>query len=212
MMYLEENAITPMASPFPSINRHTLTPSRCFLLYVGICILLAINLRAYYLCSCTSVEVSQTDLASATDRLYMERRPLVITDRVADHVDMIRRSALRLLHVRALAPIPLMGMRKIRVRVRGGKEVGKERREALLVASARFTLLYQSHSDSTLIHVHHPSNDAGVTIVLRRHQTLVLPPRWRFACPDGVLAHELHDCVSLTLRSLGLTQRLSTDG
>lgn len=201
-MDLKHNT-TPIATP--ALNT-------VFLVCVGVGVLFAVNLRAYYLCPCASVEVVQTDLASATDRVFMERRPLVITDRVADHRDMIQRSALRLLHVRALPPVPLMGARKIHVRVKGSRNSKlQQSQDVLLVASARFTLLYQSHSDSTQIRVHHPSNDSGVMIVLRRHQTLVLPPRWRFACPDGALAHELHDCMSLTLRLLGVTRKLSTE-
>ncbi|MEW5315172.1 MAG: hypothetical protein WDW38_006618 [Sanguina aurantia] len=167
------------------------------MLVIVVGILLCINLRVYYLCPFAHIEVAQTDLASATDLVLMERRPLVIVDRIADHLEMIRMSALRLLHVRASPPVPLMGMRRV-----GGKD-------ALHRATARFTLIYQAHSESTVVEVHHPSTSAGVVIVLRRHQTLVLPPRWRYVCPNGALVHELHDSVSLALRLVGATHRPS---
>lgn len=157
--------------------------------YTVVAMLLVINLRAYYLCPCPSIEVAQTNLGSATDAVLMERRPLVIVDRVADHAGMVRRSAFRLLHVRSGRPVVLAHNRLQR-------------------ASARFTLVYQSHSEATQVELRHPSTESGVMIVLRQHQTLVLPPRWRFACPEGALAHELHDCVSLMLRLVGVTRKL----
>lgn len=192
----------------------TKAPTIALAASILLCVLLAINLRVYYICPCLSIEVAQTDLASATDIVFMERRPLVIVDRVADHLEMINQSSLRLLHIRASPPVPLIGMGKVNVRAsRKNKQIDQkvgQVKEILHCTSARYTLIYQSHSETTHVQVHHPYNDSGVMIILRRHQTLILPPHWRFVCPEGALAHELHDTISLTLRLMGVTRRLTT--
>lgn len=145
---------------------------------------------AYYHYPLEWIQVAQTGLSTATDSLLLEKRPLVIVDCVTNHQDLVKLSALRLLHIRSEKPWAYMH--------RDGAPH--------LTASARFTLVYQTHADITKVEIGHPRTQAGAVILLRRHQTLVLPPRWRFTCPDGAIVHELHDCVSLALRALRVTK------
>lgn len=163
---------------------------RIWLLIVFFALFSLLYVRAHYHCPFQRVEVAQADLATVTDVVLLQKRPLVIVDRILRHLDLVKLSAFRLLHVKASAP-------------RAYKHV-----DGLphLIATARFTLVYQSHSDITHVEIRHPNTGAGAIIVLRRHQTLILPPRWRYICPDGATVHELHDCVSLALSSLGLTR------
>lgn len=158
--------------------------------FVFVLVLVILYVRAYYHSPCVDVEIGQTELSGLTDRVLLDRRPLIIVDRIINHQDLVKLSALRLLHVKSYAPYSCK-------HVAGSPHV---------VASARFTLLYQSHTDTSHIEVRHPYTLAGAVIVLRQHQTLILPPRWRFTCPDAVTVCELHDSVSLVLRALRVTK------
>lgn len=146
--------------------------------------------RAYYHSPLESVEVAQADLSSVSDTLLLEKRPLVIVDCITNHHDLVKLSVFRLLHIKSNRPWACM------------YSDGSPH----LIASARFTLVYQTHADITKVEIRHPHTKAGAVILLGRHQTLVLPPRWRFSCPDGAVVHELHDCVSLALRAVGVTK------
>lgn len=145
--------------------------------------------RAHYHSPLLNLEVSQTDLPSLTDSLLLQKRPLVLVDRVHSISDLVRLSVFRWLHVRAARPRACMHI--------AGQDDA--------IAGARFTLLTQAHADSTGVEIRHPRTRAGVVVLLRRHQTLVLPPMWRYRCPDGATVHELHDGVSLALRLLRLS-------
>lgn len=154
-------------------------------------VLVVLYVCSYYHSPCRNIEVGQTDLSTVTDSVLLDRRPLVIVDRVTDHQELVKLSAFRLLHIKSFAPYECRHV------------VGSPH----AIASARFTIIYQSHSDLSHVEIRHPYTGAGAVIVLRRHQTLVLPPRWRFMCLEGATVHELHDCVSIVLRALGLTRQ-----
>lgn len=146
-------------------------------------VILLLYLRAYFSVPTRDIEVSQASLASVTDDLLLAKRPLIIVDRIIDHVDMVRRSGFRLLHILAFVP--------------------RQCTEGLAVrATARFTLLFQSRSESGNVEIRHPLTRARVVMVLHRDQTLVLPPRWVYACSPGFVAYELHDVVSLVVTLL----------
>lgn len=156
-------------------------------------LLFAVNIRAHYHCvrPVQGIEIAQTYLAGARDAVLLEKRPLVILDCVASHVDLVRLSAFRLLHVKAFLP-------RVFLHREGDPH---------LIATARFTLLYQSQQDWTRVEIRHPVTGEGAIVILHRHQTLVLPPRWRYTCLDGATTMlELHDCVSLLLRLFCITR------
>lgn len=148
---------------------------------LALVLLTALYVRAHYHLPTQALEVSQADLSDVTDAVLLEKRPLVIVDRVKNHSDLVRLSAFRLLHVKSY----------IR------KSVAKDE-----VAVARFTLLTQEHSDVAGVEIRHPRSLAGALVLLGRHQTLVLPPRWRYRCREVTTLYELHDSVSLALHFL----------
>lgn len=158
---------------------------------------IAINVRAhYYPGPSLEIEVSQTHLSGARDSVLLAKRPLVILDCVTSHQDLVRLSAFRLLHIKALGP-------RISLHREGDPH---------LIATARFTILFQAQEKSSRVEIRHPVTAAGAIIVLHRHQTLVLPPRWRYACLDSPTTMlELHDCTSLMLRLLHITKVSQSD-
>lgn len=156
-------------------------------------LLASLYIWAHYHSSENDLEVSQTDLTSLTDAVLLQKRPLVITDRVHRHLDLIRLSAFRLLHVWAASPSTCTHI----------ESQGESR------TTARFTLFTQAHSDMTGVEIRHPVSQVGALIILRRHQTLVLPPRWRYRCPHGANVYELYDCASLALRLTGVSRQPS---
>lgn len=153
-----------------------------------VCIFL-MYLRAHYSCTCKGIELTQLDLPHMTDKILMEKRPLVITDRIKDHKEFVRLSLFRYLHLKSLTP----KLHKY-----------TQQPSRLMRASARFTLLYQIHSETVNIQVYHPSSATGVIVILGRYQTLILPPRWRYLSDDDIYVYELHDCISWMLRCLGV--------
>lgn len=156
-----------------------------------VCILLVVLMCAYvashYWCPIESLEIAQTDMSTCTESVLLERRPLVITDRLANPDDLLKRSCFRLLYVGVTAPHAILTHNPV-------------------TTTARFTILYQTHVDSTRVQILHPRSGQGVEVVLHRHQSLVIPPQWMFACPEGAYMREAHDTVSFMLRLLGLTQ------
>lgn len=153
-------------------------------MYIILGLIVVMYVLSHFHCPSKAVEVYQTDLASASDDMLLRKSPLVIVDLVKDHMDICRLSAFRLLHISNCRPRP----------------TGTQPR----VAKARFTLLFQAHADETRIEIGNPRSGNGVIIVLHRHQTLILPPRWRYTCPSGATVLEMHDIVSLVLSRLGM--------
>lgn len=166
---------------------------RAFFLVI-VTLLVSLYVRAHYL-TLEDLEVSQTELSSLTDTTLFAKRPLVIVDRVHNHRDLARLSVFRLLHIWASRP----------------RTCARDERDES-VSTARFTLITQEHSDITGVEIRHPRTRAGAIIVLRRQQTLVLPPMWRYRCPHGATIHELHDCVSLCLRVMRFTSASRPSG
>lgn len=134
---------------------------------------------AYFHCPVKLIEILQTDLKSLSDEQLLSKRPLIIIDRVIHHIDMIKRSAFRLLHVKSVLR-------------------SQSHRGSLARTLARFTLLFHSISEKVHVTLIHPSSLIQIRIVLYRNQTLVLPPRWQYMC-DDIMILELHDCVSACL-------------
>lgn len=159
--------------------------------FIQICVVLIclIHLRAHFSCPHDGIEVIQLGVAHVTDEILMEKRPLLIMDRIIDHNKFVQLSPLRFLHIRSYKPM-----------------ICRSQNASLLVrTSARFTLLYQIHSETVNVHMYHPSSAIGVILILRQFQTLILPPKWRYVCLEEVCVHELHDCVSLVLRYMRVT-------
>lgn len=148
-----------------------------------ICAVFVIYLAAYFHCPSQSIQIAQSDLVSLTDDVLLAKRPLLITDRVIHQQDLTRLSAFRLLHITS-SPLHTYSGR------------------SYVTASARFTLIFQSHADHVHVLLMHPLCSEAIVVVLYRYQTLVLPPRWRYACVDTVFVLELHDCISLIMSRL----------
>jgi hypothetical protein len=132
----------------------------------------AVYVRYFWRCS-EGMQIIQLPLARCTPELLGEKRPVVITDRLANHADLVG-TLFRWSHVYASAAARV--------------PPGQVRR-----SMARYAILYDAESD-VAVDIAHPEGGATwVSVKLRRHQTLVLPPRWRFVAPSGCTSIRLYD-------------------
>jgi hypothetical protein len=140
----------------------------------------------FYAVPCASPAMLQSTLEAFRPELLLEKQPLVLSDPVRDHDDL-RRTALRYQFVTSDPPRPVPA-------------------QVTHTARARLTMLYFHQGgeagaptpSTCAIDIVHPGR-AGVRVILPVHQTLLLPPHWRFtsdAPPCGLTQVRLHDPVS----------------
>jgi hypothetical protein len=119
--------------------------------------------------------ILQTSLDSCTPELLGEKLPVILTDRVTDHRDLLK-TVFKYQYIRA------------------GRETACK--PEATKATARFTLLYLPDAilqETSHVDVVHP-NGTSVRVVLRHGTTLVLPPQWTYRCgPGGVVSVPLYD-------------------
>lgn len=117
----------------------------------------------YYLTPSEDPALLQTTLALCTPELLAEKNPILITDRVFKHEDLLG-TVFKYQHVYTSPREPLLQGFSTR---------------------ARFTLLFSDDggTDSeaaSYVDISHPVNPEAITrVVIRPHETLVLPPMWR---------------------------------
>jgi hypothetical protein len=122
----------------------------------------------YYVLPCRSPTMLQATLSRFRPDLLLEKQPIVLTDRVHDHADLLV-TALRGQYTAAEAPRPV--------------PLGVTR-----TTRSRLTMLFFHRGgagcSSCAVDIVHPGG-AGVRVLLPRHQTLLLPPHWRYTLVDA---------------------------
>lgn len=140
-------------------------------------------------CDGAALQVLQTPLAAWRADVLDEKRPIVIPDRVRDKADLLR----------TLFRYRFVRRREVAVRVRGS---GDGADDGMAASASTFLLLFSEHPQPTHVDIAHPTRAGGVVrVVLRAHQTLVLPYGWLHAAPPGsaVRAWALDDWAQLLL-------------
>ena len=129
-------------------------------------------------------QILQTTLAACTPELLAEKLPVVLTERVTDHAALLR-TVFRFQYVHADAA------------------------EACPTTStpsrARFAVVYLAEDvmeENAFVDIAHP-RDSGdpVRIRLRLGTTVIIPPRWSYACsPGGARVVRLYDTFHAVAR------------
>jgi hypothetical protein len=158
---------------------------RAYAAVLGGVLLLAVAAYVrYYLRPCDGAfQILQVPLDRCRPEVLAEKRPLVLAERVVDHDDLLR-TVFRWQHVRAV---------RDRVHPASGEHV----------ASARFTLLFDAERDVDVDIAHPVAAQQAARVKLRRSQTLVLPPMWRYSVTAGCAQLRLYDPLFLLMSAFG---------
>jgi hypothetical protein len=128
----------------------------------------------------SSVQILQTKLENCTPELLSEKQPVVLTDRVIDHADLLKTT----FKYQFLTSEPKHGMTP----------------GVRYVTTARFTLLFSSAQDTHVDLAHPKALDDLVRVKLRSGMTLVVPPRWTVCPGAAVSCIKLYDSFHALLR------------
>ena len=153
-------------------------------LWVIIVFLLALIYIRYYTTPSRYPELVQTTLALCTPELLSEKNPILLTDRVVNHADLLG-TVFKYQYARSSVPAPL----------RGGANKMK--------TDARFTLIYTTMASNVVVDIELPNTHHQMRVLLRVHETLVVPPRWTIRPAADVTVIKLYDMFHVLSRCAG---------
>jgi hypothetical protein len=134
---------------------------------IAIVILTTLVYTRYYMTPTDHPELLQTPLSLCSPELLAEKNPILITDRLVKHEDILS-TVFKYQYVYASKRETI-----------GGRDRAKDANGMIkgVNTRARFTILF-SDTEDAFVDISHPTIGGVTRVVLRSHETLVLPPMW----------------------------------